>query len=342
MSDSIRVLLAADCSFADSISDSLKDFKEIDTVEVVECFDNLLEKSLNFDPDVFLLDLDVLQVEGFKVFKNFIEEIPIPTILLVEENVTNANLTVKSFRHGAVDFQTKPLKIPPSDEFTHELLKKIRNARNVTQDQLILTKKEKSTTVEEKETKFSGEIVVIGGSSGSPRQITQILTDLPEDFNTPVLVVLHMPEGMVESYAKRLDSELSFDFRVANDGDKVSKGLGLIAPADRHMVLTEEDSEKIVRLERGDYVNFVRPSADVLMKSVAKTYGEKTIGIVLSGMGKDGAEGMKKIKEYGGRTIVQDEETSQVFGMPKAVIEGEAADIVSPLNKISSKVVEWT
>jgi two-component system chemotaxis response regulator CheB len=178
-------------------------------------------------------------------------------------------------------------------------------------------------------------IVTIGASTGGPRAIPEVLSRLPRDLPAGILIVQHMPEGFTKSFAERLNWYTSLEVKEAQEGDEVKPGLVLVAPGNLHM---EVDGKK-VHLNDEPQVNNVRPSADVLMKAAATVYGPRCTGVLLTGMGNDGARGMKEIKESGGKTIAQDEETCVVYGMPRAAVELRIVDKVAPLSKIARNII---
>jgi two-component system chemotaxis response regulator CheB len=178
-------------------------------------------------------------------------------------------------------------------------------------------------------------LVLIGSSTGGPKALPEVLSRLPGDIPAAILVVQHMPEGFTKSFAERLNWSTSLDVKEAEEGDELKRGHVLIAPGNRHMEVVGNH----VHLNDDPKIHFVRPAVDVMMKTAAPIYGKKIVGVVLTGMGYDGAEGMKMIKEFGGRTIVQDEATCVVYGMPKAVVDSHAADMVVPLEDIADHIM---
>jgi two-component system chemotaxis response regulator CheB len=182
-------------------------------------------------------------------------------------------------------------------------------------------------------------VIAIGASTGGTQAITEIITSLPA--STPgIVVVLHMPELFVHSFAERLDHSSEMDVKVAPRGERITGGKVLIAPGDKHLVVRSENNSYFTDLTDGEMVNFVKPSVDVLFRSVAESVGEDAIGIILTGMGEDGARGLLEMKKAGAFTIVQDEATSTIFGMPKKAIEFGAAHRVAPLWEIPKIILD--
>ncbi len=177
--------------------------------------------------------------------------------------------------------------------------------------------------------------MVIGASTGGPKALPEVLSRLPGSLPAAVLVVQHMPEGFTHSFAERLSWSTSLEVKEAEDGEDIRKGMVYLAPGNRHMTVADNK----IMLDDGPKVNYVRPAVDVLMMSVAPIYGPRAVGVILTGMGSDGAEGMRHIKMNGGKTVVQDEDTCTVYGMPKAVVELGAADKVVPLQDIAKSII---
>jgi two-component system chemotaxis response regulator CheB len=178
-------------------------------------------------------------------------------------------------------------------------------------------------------------VVMIGASTGGPRALPEVMSRLPANLHAGVLLIQHMPEGFTKSFAERLNWVSSLEVREAEDGDTIMPGLALLAPGNKHM---EVHGVK-VRLTDEPRMHFVRPAIDITMKTGAAAYGPRSIGVILTGMGGDGTEGLREIKKRGGKTIAQDEATSIVYGMPKVAREAGVVDSVAPLNAIARNIV---
>lgn len=182
-------------------------------------------------------------------------------------------------------------------------------------------------------------IIAIGTSTGGPRALSELLPQLPGDIPAGILIVQHMPPWFTKSLAERLDRSGVIRVKEAEVGDKIEDGQALIAPGDYHLVVKRaENGERVVDLNQDPPVHAVRPAADITLQSVAANYGSRTLGVILTGMGSDGARGMEAIKEHGGKTIASDEETSIIFGMPKAAIDLGCVDRIAPLHKIPEEI----
>jgi two-component system chemotaxis response regulator CheB len=185
------------------------------------------------------------------------------------------------------------------------------------------------------EGRISKKVVVIGSSTGGPKALAEIFSALPQDIPAGMLVVQHMPPYFTKSLAERLDKCSCVHVKESEAGDMITNNYALVAPGDHHMTVNTGK----IRLNQEPPVNAIRPSVDVTMMSVAKTYGYNTIGVLLTGMGNDGAAGMKAIKEQGGTTIACDEKTSVIFGMPKEAIKLGCVDKIMPLHEIAGEIM---
>lgn len=184
----------------------------------------------------------------------------------------------------------------------------------------------------------SVKLVVVGTSTGGPRALQEVLSRLPADFPAPLLIVQHMPEGFTRSFAGRLHETCPIAVSEAVDGEAALSGHAYIAPGDFHMTVDKDRGYPVIRLHKGPPVNGHRPSVDVLFESAAAFGGESLVGVLLTGMGSDGARGLRMIRDCGGRTIAESEETCAVFGMPRAAIAMRAAEVVLPLPQIAPAI----
>ena len=184
----------------------------------------------------------------------------------------------------------------------------------------------------------SSKVVAIGASTGGIEALEQVFSRLPNKI-PPILLVVHLPIGFTKLYATRLSTSYSFIVKEAASGDEVVEGQILIAPAGKHMIVKKELSRLVVHCYSGEKVQYVIPSADVLFESVAKEVGDKSVGVVLTGMGADGARGLKKMRDIGATTIAQNKETCVVYGMPKVAKELGAVEFVLPIFQVAEKII---
>jgi len=307
-----------------------------------------LAKAEKHRPDVITLDMDMPGMDGLTTLKHIVSSFGIPVVIVSSLTNKGAELTMKAFELGAVEAVAKPRDAISENirEIAEELIRKVRAASVSSPSKLFLdppsASEEGETPVAKKEiTGRSADFVaVIGVSTGGPNALTQLLPRLPADLPAGVLVVQHMPPGFTEVFAARLNKICAMKVSEAKDGDPVLPGRVLIAPGDQHMKIKRTPFGAIVALSSRPPVNGHRPSADVLFNSAALEYGPNTLGIIMTGMGEDGAEGIGEIKKAGGRTIAQDELSSVVFGMPKAAIKRGYADRVLPLDGMGEAITE--
>jgi len=328
------VLVVDDSLFMQKvISNLLSSDPKISVVGTARNGEEALCKIPELKPDVITLDIEMPRMDGLTTLKHIMKTHPLPVIMLSALTQEGAEDTFKALAYGAVDYVPKPsgqisldLKL-----VKNELIAKIKAATSAK----LLKHRIKNLSLVAKSFDSKDKVITIGASTGGPQALTEILTRLPKDI-PPTLIVQHMPSGFTKAFAERLDKTCKFEVKEAERGDRVSEGLALIAPGDYHMTVAKNGR---IQLEKGSRINNVRPAVDPMMYSAAETYGSKVIGVLLTGMGRDGAKGMKAIKEKGGITIAQDEKTSVVFGMPKAAIEEGCVDVVLPLHKIPLEIV---
>jgi two-component system chemotaxis response regulator CheB len=304
-----------------------------------------VKKIEKYQPDVITLDLELPRMDGLTFLKKLMSHSPIPVVIISSVTEKGSRNAIKALELGAVEVISKPEVSSPEKLVSvsqniqeaikaafHANVRKLVAAENQQQDSV--TKLTRPVISKNHFKKQSTSIIAIGASTGGTEALRQILTDVP--VHSPgILVVQHMPEMFTKSFAERLNSLCSIVVKEAEDNDEVIDGQALIAPGNRHMVLIKHSGKYFVRLLDTDKVNRHRPSVDVLFSSVAKLAGAHAQGILLTGMGDDGAVGLLEMKNARGHTIAQDKESSIVFGMPRRAIElGAACDILS-LNEIT-------
>jgi two-component system, chemotaxis family, protein-glutamate methylesterase/glutaminase len=299
------------------------------------------DKIISLKPDVLTLDVEMPRMDGITFLKKLMKHHPIPTVVVSSLTKKGGELAMEALEAGAVEVMCKPDASFTVGEMSAELISKIKAASHV---KLI-----KNAETSEKSVAQSGKlslstttdkIVAIGASTGGTKALTEILRVLPH--NGPGMVIVqHMPENFTRSFAERLNQICDMEVNEAHDGDSVIQGRVLIAPGNYHMVLARSHDKYYVRIKKGPLVNRHRPSVEVLFRSVARNAGDKAIGVILTGMGNDGAEGLLRMKQSGAGTIAQDENTSVVFGMPKEAIKIGAVDKVEALENIPSRILSY-
>ena len=313
----------------------------VDSIEVVFTAvdgEDALNKIMFKTPDVILLDLEMPKMDGLTFIDKMIDSGKLyPTIIISNFSQDGSKLVLDALENGAVDF------VPMSDISNNEkklqsvLLSKIKTAHSSDPFQLI-HKKLSSLKPRIKSIPGFGSserIIIIGSSTGGPSTVQKVLNELPTDIAAGILLVQHMPKGFTKQFADRLSKTTGFSVKEAEDGDVIKDGMILMAPGDYHM--TVQPNRKI-RLDSSEKRFGVRPAVNMTMVSASEVFGSNIVGVILTGMGHDGGFGMKSIKKRGGHTIVQNKETCVIFGMPKSVIDLDAADFVLPLDDIPKKI----
>lgn len=341
----IRVLVVDDSALMrKKITEMISSDKDCKVVAVAKDGEEALRYVATIHPDVISLDLALPGIDGVTALKYIMSEWPTPTVILtgVEEN--RKPLLMKCLDYGAIDFVIKPGGVISRDieKVRDELLVKIKAASRVNMGVVRPALLEGAVPAKKKGIVAPGKIVVIASSTGGPKALSQVLPKLAADLPATILVVQHMPEGFTQSMAERFNMESKILVKEAENGESLKQAEALVAPAGFQLGVEKKGkAEVIVRLEKNDGSRRICPSADVTMKSVASLYGKKCLGVVLTGMGNDGTEGLQRIKELGGRTIAQDKNTSIIYGMPKAAADAGAVDTVLPLQGIADEISRW-
>ena len=301
----------------------------------------------SLDPDVLTLDVEMPKMDGLDFLEKLMRLRPMPVLMVSTLTELGSDITFRALELGAVDFIAKPkMDIARGmEEYAEEITEKIRavaqarvqtgNAKPFAQEKYtadaILPRSGRGLASTEK-------LIAIGASTGGTEALKEILSRLPAD-SPAILVAQHMPEHFTKSFANRLDGLCRISVKEAEQNERILPGHAYIAPGHSHMLLNRSGANYVVKLDQGPLVNRHRPSVDVLFRSVAKVSGANAVGIILTGMGKDGAQGLKEMKNTGSYTIAQDEASCVVFGMPKEAIAAEAVTTVLPLKNIASHIM---
>lgn len=351
MGNKIRVLVVDDSALMRlKISDILNSDKGIEVVATARDGEDGIKKITELKPDVVTLDIEMPRLDGLNALGYIMSEIPTPVVMVSAYTQKGAEATLRALEYGAVDFVPKPSGTISRNIETigNELIAKVKVAAAVDLDNLefIRPKKTSEDYIKPKSKKNvpGVKVIAIGASTGGPRALGEIIPQLDPDIPAGLLIVQHMPTGFTKSFAARLDKESKVGVKEAEVGDRIEQGMVLIAPGDYHMTVIRETTGNgttgVVSLNQDPPVFGLRPTVDVMMLSVAEVYDDKTVGVILTGMGSDGAKGMKAIKENKGKTIAQGKDTCVVYGMPKAAIEKGIVDKVVPLNKIAEQIMK--
>ena len=304
-----------------------------------------LKKIEELHPDVVTLDLEMPRMDGMETLRLIMRRAPMPVVLFSTHSKEGGYATLKALALGAIDFVQKPQDAAAGhlESIADQLIEKIKVAKRaagrklpaaVVSDDPPKGKKKIHSTLP------PNRIVAIGISTGGPNALQYVLSQIPADFPASILIVQHMPEGFTEMFAKRLDECSPIEVQEARSGDLLLAGRVLICPGNRHIMVRRMPRGDMAVLSDGAPVNGHRPSADVLFHSVAQQFGPTAVGLLMTGMGEDGAEGLGALKAAGGVTIAQSEDTCVVSGMPRAAISKGYADKVIPLEGIAAFLIQ--
>ena len=356
MKDKIRVLIVDDSAV---VRQSLAQIISSDPIlEVIDTASDPYVAAIKIRkevPDVITLDIEMPRMDGLTFLKKIMSQHPIPVVIISSLTAKGTETGMRALESGAVEIITKPEMY--SKDFIHEskirICEAIKGAAHAKVKRKIkvappiqVLPKYSADAVLAPVTKHSmikttDIVVAVGASTGGTEALTSFLKVLPP--NSPgIVIVQHMPEMFTRSFAERLNDLCKITVKEASNGDTVIRGRALIAPGNFHVLLKRSGAKYYVEVKDGPFVNRHRPSVDVLFRSTAKYAGANAIGIIMTGMGDDGAKGLLEMKEAGAKTIAQDEKSCIVFGMPKEAIKINAADKILPLDKIAPYMVSIT
>lgn len=344
----IRVLVVDDSAFVRrALSRMLESSPDIQVVgQGVDGADGV-EKVKELRPDVVTLDIKMPRLGGLEALRRIMAENPVPVLLLSSLTTEGADVTLRGLELGAMDFVDKSSVQGNMNllNLSEELKAKIRALASVPRGRLgHVTPPEPSDRVFLAPAPAAApapgvEVIAIGTSTGGPSALQAIIPRLPEGLPSAILVVQHMPVGFTKSLADRLDARSVLRVREAQDGEPVVPGNVFLAPAGRHMKVRRRAGSVRICLEDEPRALLHRPSIDVLMASVAKIYGKSVLGVLLTGMGSDGVEGMRAIRQAGGRTFAESAESCVIYGMPKAAVEAGVVQRTIPLSRMADEIV---
>lgn len=332
----IRVLVIDDSAIVRKIlSEAIASEADMEVVGTAPDPIIALEKIQRLKPDVLTLDIEMPRMDGLTFLKQLMQTRPMPVILISSLAQSSVEIALEALRYGAVDVLAKPSGPYSVGELRATVSARIRAAararlRRHTQPE----PPRPIATVSGRTAVDKTRLIAIGASTGGTEAICVVLTNLPAEV-PPILITQHIPPMFSRSFAQRLDKLCRMEVREAVDGDAPRPGLALVAPGGFHMVLERTGLTFRIKIKDGPLVCYQRPSVDVLFTSVAMAAGERAIGVMLTGMGNDGAQGMKRMKDKGCHNIVQDEATCVIFGMPREAIRAGAVDETLPLDRIA-------
>lgn len=353
-----KVLIVDDSALVRKLmTDILNSDPELEVVGTAIDAHAAREKIKQLHPDVITLDIEMPKMDGITFLKNLMRLNPLPVIMVSTLTEKGAEVTLDALDAGAIDFVSKP-KIDVSntlEEYSDEIISKVKAAAKVRVRRYEANRSNSARSVngssngaavksvngssgKSRHFKTTDKIIAIGASTGGTEAIREVLEKLP--ITAPGIVITqHIPEYFSKAFADRVNLSCAITVSEAKDGDIVLPGHAYIAPGNKHLLVRKDGARWRCKLTDADPVNRHRPSVDVLFNSVAECAGQNALGVILTGMGKDGARGLKIMRDAGANTIAQDEASSVVWGMPGSAVELNAASEILPLNKIGDKLM---
>ena len=339
MTSPIRVLIVDDSAVVRNIlSEGLAHDPDIEVIGTAPDPYVARDKIVKLKPDVITLDIEMPRMDGLTFLRKLMRHFPLPVIIVSSLGAKGGDVALEALDSGAIEVMSKPGAAYAVGDLSVQLIDKIKAARAGVQKHgtppRVAPPHKRLSLV-----RTTHKVIAIGSSTGGTEALTEILTALPS--NAPgIMIVQHMPEGFTRSFAGRLNELCAVEVKEAENGDSVLPGRALLAPGNMHILLRRSGARYFVQTKGGPLVSRHRPSVDVLFKSTAKYAGANAVGVILTGMGRDGAAGMKVMCDAGARNIAQDEASCAVFGMPKEAIAAGGAGHVLPLKKIAWKMLD--
>jgi len=344
MSERVRVLIVDDSSFyRKRIRSALKESYRIEVVGEAGNGEEALQLTRRLSPDLVTMDVAMPVMDGIEAVGRIMQECPTPVIMFSALTREGARATLDALEAGAVDFLPKVTSSEQQGSaaaiLRERVLEVVANARPARRS--IPAQPKAATLPQRKKIRHEGlRLLIIGASTGGPVAVQKLLAELPADLPVPVLVGIHMPGSFTPTYAERLNSLTPLTVREAQDGSLLVPGEVLVAPGGLATRVVTKGRQLAVAIDQGSEADLYHPSVDVLLESSAETVGAGGLGIVLTGMGADGADGAAALKRVGGRVWAQDKASSVVYGMPRAVAEAGLAEMVLPLDQMVPTLLE--
>ncbi|MBI9073625.1 MAG: chemotaxis response regulator protein-glutamate methylesterase [Melioribacteraceae bacterium] len=344
----VNILIVDDSAFMrKSLSIMLSSEPDFEIVGTAQNGLEGYELACKLKPDIVTLDIEMPVMDGLSALKKIMKDAPTSVIMVSSLTTEGADSTLKALELGAVDFISKEMSFVSINikNIKEDLIKKIKAIHRQKVFKRTLTSLRSKQGAAPRQTgklrslpRQNYSAIALGISTGGPLSLQKVIPKLKADINCPIFIVQHMPPKFTKSLSDRLDSMSKLKVKEAENNELVKKGVVYIAPGGFHMTLNKSGSGISIKIDENPASTLHRPSVNVMMNSVVSHYGKKTLGIIMTGMGKDGLEGIIKLKELGGYTIAQDEESCVVYGMPKAIVDAGMADVVVSLEKISETI----
>lgn len=362
----INVLVVDDSAFMRKlISDFLSEDPQINVVGTARNGEDGIKKLRVLKPDVITMDVEMPVLNGLDALKYIMKNQPVPVVMLSSTTKQGAENTLSAIQYGAIDFIAKPSGAISLDlhKIKEEIIQKVISASTVNRKQLINLSSNRNLTTksdehyskielgkpsnllnnaEKKFTCYSKKLICIGTSTGGPRALQTVLTKLPANLDAGLLIVQHMPAGFTKSLASRLDTLCNISVKEAEEGEIVQKGTAYIAPGGFHMRVKQAGGNLIISLDQTEVRNGHRPAVDVMFESVSEIKDYLKVAVIMTGMGADGSQGLIALKKNGiVKAIAESQETSIVYGMPKAAIETSLIDEVQDVDNIARSILKY-
>lgn len=342
MKNTIKVLIVDDSALVRKIlTQELSADPDIEVIGAAPDPFIARDKIVQLNPDVLVLDVEMPRMDGLTFLERLMKHHPIPVIILSSLAQSGGEVAMRALELGAVEVLAKPGSSYSVKDMSVQLIDRIKAVAGISRfrNENAARGNAIEPTAKTSLIKTTNKIIAIGASTGGTEAIKDILIRLPADI-PPILIVQHMPQYFTKSFAERLNNICRINVREAEDNELLAPGKALIAPGNFHMVLKRSGASYYVEVKEGPLVYHQRPSVEVMFVSVAKYAGANAVGILLTGMGKDGAEGLLKMRNAGAYTIAQDERTSVVYGMPKEAAAIGAVDKVLALDRIPGAILD--
>ncbi len=366
----VNVIVAEDSAFQRKIiSEMLQEHKDINVIDTARNGEEAIDMVDRYQPDVLILDLLMPKIDGLTALKEIMETNPTPTIIFSVLDPRSLDNSVKALVLGAVDYIIKPggewkVEFP---KFKEELVTKVLLAakshvtKPIGKRKIIYKKERRIPKVKSRNRlnlpkKYSKQefdlspipvgnldsnVIVMGASVGGPRTLKSILKELPKDLQAPILIVQHLNEHFVDQFVQTLGYNCDINIKVGKKGDMLEPGIVYVSPGGIHMTISVQNQKPCIDLIDIDPVNFCKPSIDVLFFSAARIYKNNTLGVLLTGMGEDGVDGLEAIQKFKGTTISESKETAILYGMPKIAAERRVVDMIVPNYKIKDQIIRF-
>lgn len=336
----IRVLVVDDSALMRRlVTDMLAKDPDLEVVGQARDGQDALDRIPLLRPDVITLDVEMPILDGVQTLQAINASDRTPVVMLSSKTQAGTETTLQCLQLGAVDFVAKPSGAISLDvqKVEVELIEKVKLAAKTRKSPIPPTCEPTSQAASTIHRRIRPTVICIGSSTGGPKALNELIPKLPKSLDVAIVIVQHLPRSFTEMLASRLNQDCEFEVREAREGDRLQPGVVLVAPGGCHL---EFDSNGIAHLTEAPPVHGVRPAVDVTMGSLVRTFGSRMIGVLLTGMGRDGALAMKSVREAGGLTIGEDESTCVVFGMPKAAFDGGGVERLIPLPNIAAELIQ--